>query len=156
MTAAAAASPPPPDPSLVLRQDRLDYTPVPGSVRLARRRSARLVGEWGCPRLAGDAALVVCEMASNALLHARVPGRMFRVHLMLLPAVLRVEVTDALGERLPVQRPVVGEPTCGRGLLLIAALAARWGVTPLVIGKTVWAEFDLKEEEGRGHVVQPA
>ncbi|MFC9108753.1 ATP-binding protein [Streptomyces harbinensis] len=147
-----------PDPIPALRQDRLSYNPVPGSVRRARRRAPPLVGEWGCPRLAQDAALVVCELASNALLHGGVPGRAFRVHLMLLPAVLRVEVTDALGERLPVVRPVVGEPTCGRGLLLIAALTARWGVTPLVVGKTVWAEFDLEEGEGSGtgYVVRPA
>jgi hypothetical protein len=31
----------------------------------------------------------------------------------------------------------------GRGLLLIATLASRWGVTPAIQGKTVWFAIDL-------------
>ncbi|GAB2922561.1 ATP-binding protein [Streptomyces mayteni] len=127
----------------VLQEDRLNYTPVPGSVSLARRRAARLVGEWGYPVVAGDAALIVSELASNALLHGGVSGRLFRVHLMLMPSALRIEVTDARGERLPCPRTPADDESCGRGLLLIGALASRWGVESRVVGKTVWAEIDL-------------
>ncbi len=31
----------------------------------------------------------------------------------------------------------------GRGLLLVGALAARWGWEPRSVGKTVYAEWDL-------------
>lgn len=136
---------PMPDPAdvVLLREDRLTYTPHPRSVSLARRRSARLVGEWGYPGLAGDVGVVVSEMASNALLHGHVQGRLFRVHLALTRAALRVEVTDARGECLPVRRTPDDEAQFGRGLILIGALSARWGVEPCVVGKTVWAEFDV-------------
>jgi anti-sigma regulatory factor (Ser/Thr protein kinase) len=127
----------------LIHEDRLTYTPSARSVSLARRRSARLVHEWGHPGIAGDVGLVVSEMASNALLHGFVQGRLFRVHLTLTKSALRVEVTDARGECLPVQRIPAGDDQSGRGLALIDAFAARWGVEACVVGKTVWAEFDV-------------
>lgn len=132
-----------PDSEPILREDRLTYASFPRSVSLARRRSTRLVGEWGHPDIAGDVALLVSEMTSNALLHAAVPGRLFRVHLKLTEKALRIEVADARGERLPVRRNPGDDEQFGRGLTLVEALAARWGVTPCVVGKTVWAELDV-------------
>jgi hypothetical protein len=35
----------------------------------------------------------------------------------------------------------------GRGLLVVAALADDWGVTPRVIGKSVWAELAVSSDE---------
>ncbi|MCZ7417109.1 MULTISPECIES: ATP-binding protein [unclassified Streptomyces] len=128
----------------VLQEDRLDYTPCAGSVRLARRRAARLAEEWGYPAVAGDAAVVVSELAGNALLHGCVPGRYFRVRLVLTSAVLRVEVSDPRGERRPTRRAAADDEMFGRGLLIVAHLATRWGVAPRTVGKTVWAELALR------------
>lgn len=128
----------------LLHEDRLDYTPVTRSVPLARTRTARLVVEWGHPALAGDAALVVSELMTNALLHGSIRGRLIRVRLTVTAAVLRVEVSDPRGERVPCPREVTGEDQFGRGLLLVGALAERWGVGPREgVGKTVWAEWGL-------------
>lgn len=138
-----AAQAPQPVPDPVLRQDRLDYTPTAGSVSLARRRAVRLVGEWGWPGLAGSAGLLVSELATNALLHGCLRDRLFRVQLRLTAATLRIEVSDPRGERLPRLRlPEDGE-CFGRGLLIVAELADRWGVEPRTVGKTVWAELLL-------------
>ncbi|WP_254396003.1 ATP-binding protein [Streptomyces sp. AC512_CC834] len=127
----------------LLHEDLLDYTPTQRSVPLARRRAARLVADWGQPGLAGDAALVVSELMTNALLHGSLRGRLIRVHITLDPRTLRVEVSDPRGERLPRPRPV-GEvdEQFGRGLLLVGALATRWGWEPRSVGKTVYAEWD--------------
>ncbi|MFJ9409178.1 ATP-binding protein [Streptomyces sp. NPDC101393] len=129
-----------------LHEDVLDYTPRPKSVALARNRAARLVGEWGHPQLADDTRLLVSELATNALLHGAVRGRLFRVRLVLTACVLRIEVTDARGERLPCQRDGAGAPeaTGGRGLLLVGTLSARWGVRLPGVGKTVWCEVALR------------
>ncbi|MFH0242759.1 ATP-binding protein [Streptomyces sp. HK10] len=132
-----------PTAGVVLKEDRLDYTPFPSSVSLARRRTARLVGEWGYPGVAGDASLIVSELAGNALLHGRVLGRPFRVHLMLTASVLRIEVSDACGERRPEPRTPADDEQFGRGLLIVDALVARWGANPRTVGETVWAEIDL-------------
>ncbi|MDK1472806.1 ATP-binding protein [Streptomyces sp. 549] len=131
-------------PVAALREDRLDYTPFAGSVQLARRRAARLVCEWGHAELAGDTALLVSELAANALLHGCVRGRFFRVRLLLTASVVRVEVTDPRGERAVRLREAGDEDMSGRGLVIVDALASRWGVLPRTVGKTVWAEIDLR------------
>ncbi|MET7353697.1 ATP-binding protein [Streptomyces mirabilis] len=127
----------------VLHEDRLDYTPLARSVTLARRRAARLVTEWGHPALAGDVALVVSELMTNALLHGSLRDRLIRVRIAATDSVLRVEVSDPRGERLPCPRAVEGTDQFGRGLLLVGALAQRWGSEPRSVGKTVYAEWDL-------------
>lgn len=64
-------------------------------------------------------------------------------------------MTDTRDDRLPQTRPVDGEAESGRGLLLVDALADRWGVTRgLPPRKTVWAELDLGPE-GRAVSVPP-
>ncbi|MDT0612785.1 ATP-binding protein [Streptomyces lancefieldiae] len=133
-----------PEPGPLLHEDRLDYTPTQRSVPLARRRVARLVSEWGQAGVAGDVALVVSELMTNALLHGSLRGRLIRVRVSLGHRVLRVEVTDPRGERLPSPRPAgdVAEQF-GRGLVLVGALAARWGWGPRTVGKTVYAEWDV-------------
>ncbi|WP_346656976.1 hypothetical protein [Streptomyces sp. F001] len=67
-----------PDEPQVLHQDRLDYTPLPKSVTLARRRAHRLLTKWGHPELALDAALLVYELGGNAVLHGCLRGRLFQ------------------------------------------------------------------------------
>ncbi|MEU0380476.1 ATP-binding protein [Streptomyces cyaneofuscatus] len=142
MTAAQETSAPAPEP--VLREDRVDYAPTARAVSLSRHRAARMVLQWGHPGMAGDAALVVSELATNALLHGAIRGRLFRVHLTLTEFVLRIAVSDPRGERLPcLQRP--HDDDCyGRGLLIVAQLADRWGVEPRTVGKSVFAELSVR------------
>ncbi|MFG2587730.1 ATP-binding protein [Streptomyces sp. NPDC048438] len=133
-----------PSPYPVLHEDRLDYTPTARSVPLCRRRAARLVAEWGQPQRADEAALLVSELATNALLHGCMRGRLFRVHLTLTCTALRIEVSDPRGERLPGLREVGADDCYGRGLLVVARLADRWGVEPRTVGKTVFAELIVR------------
>ncbi|NUS81317.1 MAG: ATP-binding protein [Streptomyces sp.] len=133
-----------PDPNdSVVHHDRVDYTPFPKSVTCARWHTARLVAHWGYPALADDAALIVSELASNAVLHGGVPGRNFRVQLTLTKDRLRIAVSDAKGERLPRPRRPTPDDKFGRGLLIVRALATRWGVRGRTVGKEVWVELDL-------------
>ncbi|CQR63487.1 ATP-binding protein [Streptomyces leeuwenhoekii] len=110
--------------------------------RLARLLTERQLDDWGVP--SRGAAQIVAELASNAVLHGRVPGRDFRLRLKLLgDGTLRIEVTDARGDRVPrVRGPVTPDAESGRGLRIVAAFADRWGVDEgLVPAKTVWAEL---------------
>ncbi|MDG9717574.1 ATP-binding protein [Streptomyces sp. DH24] len=127
--------------------------------RLARLLAAQQLAEWGHPRgteAHDTVVLVVAELAANAVLHGRVPGRDFALFLSYDEerGVVRVEVADTH----PV-RPARGTPGSvpaadadhGRGLLLVDALAARWGVTDRVgPGKTVWAECTTPPPVRRG------
>ena len=133
----------------------------------ARTLATEQLRAWGLPF--ETAAHIVAELAANAALHGRVPGRDFRLTLTATDTatatatatatdttaatttggVLRIEVTDARADRLPITRssmPPGDAETAesGRGLLLVNALADRWGVTSGDVPcKTVWAECDL-------------
>jgi anti-sigma regulatory factor (Ser/Thr protein kinase) len=113
--------------------------------RLARLLAAEQLHAWGLPL--DPARLIVAELAANAALHGRVPGRSFRLALTVVPpGILRIELTDARGDRLPVgpRATVSADAESGYGLLLVEELADRWGVRcGPVPTKTVWAELDL-------------
>ena len=82
-------------------------------------------------------------MCTNALLHGCLRDRLFRVETSLAGNALRVAVTDPKGERLPEPRAVTVGDQFGRGLLIVRALADRWAVEKLTVGKRVWAELDI-------------
>ncbi|MFE2045859.1 ATP-binding protein [Streptomyces sp. NPDC059477] len=123
-------------------------SPTRRGARLARLLAVEQLRAWQVsPCVTERAECIVAELASNAALHGRVQGRDFRVALTLDMATgtVRVSVTDARGERLPLAPGAAADtPTdseSGRGLLLVAALADRWGTKPYPpSGKTVWAE----------------
>jgi anti-sigma regulatory factor (Ser/Thr protein kinase) len=87
----------------------------------------------------GDAQLVVSELATNSVLHARTP---FSVSVRRDGSAIRISVRDR-SLTLPIMRD--GGPTAlsGRGLRLVAAVAQNWGVETASDGKTVWAELPL-------------
>ncbi|MGX1313644.1 anti-sigma regulatory factor (Ser/Thr protein kinase) [Streptomyces calvus] len=113
--------------------------------RLARLLAVEQLRAWRLPL--DPARLIVAELAANAVLHGRVPGRNFRLALMVTaPGVLRIEVTDARGESVPVAGCAAPEPgESGYGLLLVEELADRWGVVRGPVPcKTVWAEVGIR------------
>ncbi|MEV0927825.1 ATP-binding protein [Streptomyces spongiicola] len=137
------AAPPP----LPARQRTLRFSGTGRGARLARRLAVEQFSEWtGLPHDSGAAravALVTAELASNAVRHGSLPGRDFRLTLLLPPHAFRVEVTDTRPERLPPHTaPRPADETTGRGLLLVQAYADRWGCTVRdAYTKTVWAEI---------------
>lgn len=137
-------------PGPVLREDALNYTPNARSVSLARRRAERLVTEWGHGGHAESVALIVSELGANALLHGGVRERLFQVRLVLTEDILRIEVSDARGDRPLRPRSPGDSDTFGRGLIVVDHLAHRWGAAPRVVGKTVFAELALGAGPGEG------
>ncbi|MET9882676.1 ATP-binding protein [Streptomyces sp. NPDC006430] len=127
------------------------FSSTPRGARLARALAAHELYTWGIAHgsaLSDSAAVVIAELAANAVTHGRVPGRDFELGLTLRSDALRIEVSDTRGERRPPAPGAVPEPPpladTGRGLLLVQALAARWEVRDRVpVGKTVVAELDL-------------
>ncbi len=121
--------------------------------RLARVLAVRQLDAWGYggEPLSDIAASIVAELAANAATHGRVPGRDFEVGLVLAGGTLRIEVADTRTESGPPtgtgSAPDPGPASeTGRGLLLVAALATRWGVADRQgPGKTVWAEIDITD-----------
>jgi anti-sigma regulatory factor (Ser/Thr protein kinase) len=117
--------------------------------RLARRLATHRLDLWDLPYgspASDTVTLVVAELAANAVLHGRVPGRDFELRLTYdrSAGLVRVEVSDTHPG--PPQLPDAAvRPSAdadgGRGLFLVEAAADRWGVVARTgPGKTVWAE----------------
>ncbi|MER6268338.1 ATP-binding protein [Streptomyces sp900105755] len=120
----------------------LRFSPTPRGARLARLLATEQLRSWGLPL--DPARQIVAELAANAATHGRVSGRDFGLLLYVLGDTLRIEVTDTRGDRLPHTQPLGPDAESGRGLVLVAALADKWGVAPgLAPRKTVWAEIGV-------------
>ncbi|MET8409439.1 ATP-binding protein [Streptomyces sp. NPDC005195] len=112
--------------------------------RLARLLTMERLTAWELsPGVMERAEHVVAELAANAALHGRLQGRDFLLALTLdnVAGTLRIAVSDTRGECRPAIPPERGpDDESGRGLLLVDALADRWGTEPRPpSGKTVWA-----------------
>lgn len=127
------------------RREADQVFPLPhaaGAVPTLRRRVRAVLSGWNLPAdAAEDVLLVVSELVTNALVHARPPATL---RLRRVPAggrrAVRVEVTDR-GPAAPSGPSAVPDPDeHGRGLDIVAALSARCGVRACSGGIRRWAE----------------
>jgi anti-sigma regulatory factor (Ser/Thr protein kinase) len=110
--------------------------PTPDSPALARDYCDGVLADQHCaPETVADARLVVSELVTNAVLHARTP---IEVQVLLGAGTLRIEVTDS-----GLDRPHVWaeRDRGGRGLPIVEAVASGWGVLDQGSRKTVWCEI---------------
>ena len=136
-------------------RDRLDCSPEPSSVRLARLFVVDKLQEWRCDDLVDSAALVTSELATNAVMHTGLP---YSVQVERRPDGVRVEVIDLRHDLPP--RPAATPPVTGgdpdglgdgadhdasnlfSGLGMVDAVATRWGAESMPgNGKVVWFEL---------------
>lgn len=115
------------------------FPPDPASCREARRRVTVGLESSQPDAVVHAVALVVSELATNAVLHSKTQ---FEVRVVTGDAVVRIEVHDQT-RRKPGRRYFSDESTSGRGLRLVEELCVAWGMDLDVdgIGKTVWAEL---------------
>ena len=111
----------------------------PASTRAARAFVAEHLRTWHLDAAIDDSTLLVSELVTNAILHARSP-----VDLVVrkVKTAVRVEVFDD-GNGVPKPLHPDHEADAGRGLGLVEAVATRWGVHDVDAGKTVWFEIAL-------------
>jgi anti-sigma regulatory factor (Ser/Thr protein kinase) len=106
----------------------------------AAARARHFVGDtlrgWGCDHAVADAELLVSELVTNAVLHARSPARL---KVERDPVSLRVSVCDS-STAPPRVRDYGPSAVTGRGMLLVDRIAQRWGVDLDGNGKCVWFE----------------
>ena len=104
---------------------------VPGRAAQVPRVRAFIAGTLAAHGLRGETAcLLGTELVTNSIRHSDsgLPGGTITVTVRTPPGEVRVEVTDNGGVSVPELRE--GADPCaedGRGLLLVAALSARWG-----------------------------
>jgi serine phosphatase RsbU (regulator of sigma subunit)/PAS domain-containing protein/anti-sigma regulatory factor (Ser/Thr protein kinase) len=108
-------------------------------VSLARRYADEQLAAWGLHEATFTTELMVSELVTNAIRYGRPPIRLRLIH---QGTTLTCEVYDSSGTTPHMRRARIFDEG-GRGLLLVAQLAERWGTRHDRIGKTVWAEQSL-------------
>lgn len=124
----------------------LTLSGVTASVPLARRFVRSTLQSWERDGLIETAVLVVSELATNAVLHAR---SAFTVTVVLDEhGGLRIEVLDG-SPKLPLRRAASRGATTGRGLAIVQGLVTDWGSEPLETGKRIWVQLDQEAPNRR-------
>lgn len=141
----------------------LTLAATPNAVAWARRHTVDILQRWRFPDEGIEVArLLVSELATNAIQHAH-PAKTHEavahfvdigtIVLMLWPTnggiILAVSDPDP---RPPAPRTSDASATGGRGLVLIQAMAKRWGYTPTQThpGKIVWVEVPARPSSALG------
>ncbi|AKJ08714.1 PAS/PAC sensor protein [Streptomyces incarnatus] len=138
------AKPPADDAALILARTRVlardrvvtwNLPSDPAAVAHARSLATQQLQEWGIPDLTFTTELIVSELVTNAIRHATGP-----VCLRLIrDRALICEVSDASSTS-PRLRHARTTDEGGRGLLIVAQLARRWGTRYTATGKIIWTE----------------
>ena len=118
-----------------------EFQSAPSSVPASRCFVAGALDRCGitAPAVVDDALLVVSELATNSVEHARTP---FRVEVS-ATTVLRIAVVDGSLALPRVENPAALTPR-GRGMVIVDRTADRWGTEVERAAKRVWWEVDLR------------
>lgn len=115
------------------------FAGLPDQIAVARDFVRRVLGPVP---VADDAALLVSELCTNALLHTAA-GRSgtFVVIVLPRPGSVRVEVRDGGSGQPPTPHPIDALAEDGRGLSLVDLIADRWGYSGDCQGRSVFFEL---------------
>jgi anti-sigma regulatory factor (Ser/Thr protein kinase) len=136
---------PPTPPESMAHEPQLElsalFPAVPNSVAAARRFVAASLRRVKLgPDAVADAALLVSELVTNALTHAR---SSVRVRVRVDDRLVRIDVFDSAAAPVTLQ-PLDPVADSGRGLRIVDALATDWNAVERPGGKTVW--FELRRD----------
>ncbi|WMX44636.1 SpoIIE family protein phosphatase [Streptomyces roseicoloratus] len=116
----------------------MDLPSDPAAVSGARRFASDVLAAWGLDDLSFTTELVVSELVTNAIRYGRSPIQLR----LILQSTLTCEVSDASSTAPHLRRARIYDEG-GRGLLLVAQCAQRWGTRHGREGKVIWAEQAL-------------
>jgi anti-sigma regulatory factor (Ser/Thr protein kinase) len=106
--------------------------------RRARQLLTEILDGWALAELVDDGCMILTELATNAILHANSD---FTVAVTRRHDGVRLEVGDTSSVP-PAVADTDSREVGGRGLHIVAGLAAAWGCDLVSGGKIVWADLD--------------
>ena len=106
---------------------------------LARTATREVLTSWQVAHLAEPAVLIVSELVTNSVRHSG--GSLLLLQMQATRTGIRIEVHDA-DPRWPQPATPAELDESGFGLVLVDALADKWGVCDNATGKAVWAELE--------------
>lgn len=121
------------------------FVAVPVAVSAARKFVRETLTAWGEDRLVWDGALIMSELATNAIIHG---GSPFRASIERDADVVRIAVED-VGPGLPQSRRMFENALGGRGVAIVEEIAHRWGCDRLAGAKVFWVELEARSTSAR-------
>ncbi|MCO5998570.1 ATP-binding protein [Actinoallomurus rhizosphaericola] len=125
---------------------------APSSVSDVRKRlCAELRAAGVYEEIADDAAVIISELISNALRHARpLPSGDIRVSWTHEGELIQLAVSDGGSMTEPRRTRAALSSLGGRGLSIVEALSDKWGVSHEAETTTVWAKLRIDQQSGNG------
>ncbi|TDT40073.1 serine phosphatase RsbU (regulator of sigma subunit) [Streptomyces sp. BK208] len=120
-----------------------DLPSDPAAVTGARRFASDVLRAWNLEELSFTTELIVSELVTNAIRYGEPPVQLR----LILQSTLTCEVSDASSTAPHLRRARILDEG-GRGLLLVAQCAERWGTRHGREGKVIWAEQALPARRG--------
>ena len=118
-----------------------DLPSDPAAVADARDKVSRRLADWGLHEVVFTAELVVSELVTNAIRYGTPPIQLRLIR----DTVLICEVSDGSSTAPHMRRARMFDEG-GRGLLLVAQCAERWGTRHRAGGKSIWAEIGVQDD----------
>jgi anti-sigma regulatory factor (Ser/Thr protein kinase) len=151
------------------RYSRFRLTPGLGAAAEARGHIRAAIRAWQVPVDADAAVLLASELVANAVMHGSAPGsgepagaglassEPVMLSIRCSRGELRIEVHDQSRDMpLPPLLPdSPAESETGRGLMLVAALAAKWGFYQTSVGKAVYFTLIPHPDDPEPHAGLP-
>ncbi|WP_405187960.1 ATP-binding protein [Streptomyces anulatus] len=109
---------------------------------------------WGLAGIVPEAQLCVSELAANVIKHVGC-GTPARLTVSMSGSRLRIEVSDSDPGSVPVLVTSADGDEHGRGLVLVDALADRWGIVLRADSKATWCELTTGLRSSVDHVDGP-
>ncbi|MGZ4432399.1 MAG: ATP-binding protein [Trebonia sp.] len=139
---AMVASPP-----IQLNHCRVRLAASPAAAGEARSQVRTAIRDWGVPVDPDAAVLLTSELVTNAIIHEA--GETITLGIRCLRGRLRVDVYDT-SRSFPVVSVALGDAETGRGLMLVATLAAEWGFYRTPAGKAVYFTLLFDDDHTAG------
>jgi len=119
--------------------------PTVAAPRVAREMATHAWWDWNLPGGPSSAQILASELVTNGVRHARTP---LSFSMTLRDGRIRLSVQDWAAIPVRLRSPTESDLQ-GRGLIVVGAIAARWGSVPLGDGKVVWAELAVPPDPER-------
>jgi anti-sigma regulatory factor (Ser/Thr protein kinase) len=134
-------------PPIQLNHCRVRLTASPAAAGEARSQVLTAIRDWGIPVDQDAAVLLTSELVTNAIAHEA--GGTITLGIRCLRGRLRVDVYDT-SRSFPVVSVAPGDAETGRGLMLVATLAAEWGFYRTPAGKAVYFTLLFHDDRTAG------
>ncbi|GGJ88090.1 hypothetical protein GCM10011583_19420 [Streptomyces camponoticapitis] len=130
------------------------FTAEPRVVARVRRAIRLHLSLWGLSDLEDVAQVCVSELVANVITHVG-PGTPVTLAVSTDGAHLRIELTDPDARTMPTLLAPTPGAESGRGLMILDAMADRWGVISRPDSKVVWCELATGPEASREQPTNP-